>query len=104
LEKKLEEAKSDVIIATLKGEKGDKGDSGKNGTDGKDGTNSTSTKETIVKEVPLKGEQGEAGAAGRETEFRYNETKQRIEWRYIGDSGWQILVKKCTLLADCVAP
>lgn len=95
-----------VIVAPVRGVAGAPGKNGKDGRDGTNGANgsngvstvSTFATETIIKEVPL---QGEPGQPGKSTELRYNTAKSRIEWRYVGDDGWQILVDKCTLINSC---
>lgn len=85
---------------SITGERGEKGDKGDRGIDGKNGTNSVSeqtiieNKETIVKEVPVKGdkgdtgEQGEAAPAPREIELS-KDKKGNILWRYVGDDQWE---------------
>lgn len=77
-----------------KGDKGEDGSNGKDGTDGKDGNNGVNGRDG-------EGVQGEPGPPGREVEFQYNETKNRIEWRYVGDSRWQVLVDGCKLVKSC---
>lgn len=70
---------------------------GPKGNDGKDGQNATP--EQIAQAVAEycangnckgeKGNQGEPGASGREIELRYNQSKERWEYRYVGDDAWQ---------------
>lgn len=48
-----------------------------------------------------KGDMGEPGPAGREVELRTNSTTGDMEWRYVGDDLWTVLMKKCTILNNC---
>lgn len=86
-------------LTGLRGYPGSDGQDGADGEDGRDGKNSTSLRTVIKKEVPLKGEQGDPGTPGREVEFRHHNS--RIEWRYVGEDIWTVLVKDCELLGNC---
>lgn len=91
----------DLIKEELRGDQGFRGSDGvdgMNGVDGKDGKDSVSVKTVIKEQVPVK---GDIGQAGREVEFQYNNLKQRIEWRYVGESFWQVLVDACELTNTC---
>lgn len=48
------------------------------------------------------GAQGDPGVAGREIELRHNDKKDRVEWRYVGDEGWQVLMRDCELINFCI--
>lgn len=61
---------------------------GKDGSDGKDGTNG-------IDGVSL---------LGRTPEFRANPITGDIEWRYVGDRLWTVLLAKCSLLVNCELP
>lgn len=57
-------------------------------------------------ESGAKGEDGQAGQdaigePGREVEMRSNPLNGDIEWRYVGDDSWQLLMKKCELSGTC---
>lgn len=84
--------------------KGDKGDPGERGPAGQPGASIKGDKGDTVTIQGLDGKdgaQGEPGASGREVEFMYNDDKKRIEWHYVGDDGWQILVDQCKLTDTC---
>lgn len=93
----------ELLKDELRGEKGDTGATGlagRNGVDGTDGQDGKSAVSTIIKEhIPIKGEQGDVGESGREVEFRHN--NDRIEWRYVGEDFWSVLVNDCELLDNC---
>lgn len=96
-----------LMVVPIKGEKGEKGDAGAAGPQGLPGVSIRGDKgETVVIEGidGVDGLPGEPGAPGREVEFQYNEAKQRIEWRYVGDRGWQVLVEQCVFDNTCEAP
>ena len=59
---------------------------GKDGLPGKDGANGVDGE---------KGNQGEPGSPGLEVELRTNPLNSNLEWRYIGDDSWQILLNTC---------
>lgn len=89
-----------LFIVPIKGDKGDKGDT----VVGPQGPPGVSIKGDKGDAVVIHGEDGapgEPGPPGREVEFRYNEAKQRIEWRYVGDGGWQVLIDQCVLTNTC---
>lgn len=46
------------------------------------------------------GSQGDPGVA-KEIELRHNDVKAQTEWRYVGDFGWQVLAKDCTIAGTC---
>ena len=100
------------LISLLKGQKGDtgkKGDVGATGTSGQgtsgqngsQGVRGLDGQQGVAGEKGEQGSMGEPGVPGKEVEFRYNVSKNRIEWRYVGDDTWQILVKNCQLTNTC---
>lgn len=93
------------FMALLKGEKGDMGARGRDGNSitGPQGPVGQ-TGESVQGPPGETGPQGEPGAAGREVEFRYNNKKARIEWRYVGDTFWTVLINACELIKNCEIP
>lgn len=91
-----------LLKKELSGERGSSGLDGEDGKDGKDGENAVSTITTVKEQVPIKGDKGDIGQAGREVEFQYNSVKDRIEWRYIGEDIWTVLVDACELTNTCL--
>lgn len=47
------------------------------------------------------GEKGDPGPAGREIELQTNNLTGDIEWRYIGDDLWTVLMKNCKIKGEC---
>lgn len=93
---------AEITVKNVKGQKGEKGDAGLNGKDGTNGVDGKNGQTQVInKEITLDGKPGEPGQDGREIEFRYNELKQRAEWRYIGDDYWQLFFKACTITNTC---
>lgn len=111
-----------VVTNNLVGEKGQKGDSivgpiGPQGLQGISGKDSVSTqtviqKETIVTEViqpatPLQGPAGEPGPKGdkgepgRELQLQVNPDTRHLEFKYDGDSLWNVLIPCADLLVGC---
>lgn len=83
-------------IATLpKPKDGIDGTNGKNGVIGNPGVNGTNGQDGLP---------GVQGADGLSVELRYNAAKQQIEWRYVGDITWKLLVSNCTLANTCTGP
>lgn len=52
-------------------------------------------------EIGPQGPQGDPGAPAVPLEIRYNDIKQQIEWRYVGDFLWTTLVQACQLTNTC---
>lgn len=71
------------------------GINGKNGTDGQSivGPQGPSGQDAT-------GTQGDPGVA-KQIELRHNDAKAQTEWRYVGDFGWQVLAKDCTIAGTC---
>lgn len=87
----------------------------KNGSDGKDGESirGADGKDAVVDydkvrsliqeevfKLPIPS-QGDIGVAGREVEFQTNPKTNNLEWRYIGDDSWQILMRNCQITNTC---
>lgn len=70
-------------IPGIPGQNGINGVPGTGGVPGKDGTN---------------------GIDGRTPEVRSNPMTGDIEWHYVGDRLWTILVPKCSLIINCESP
>lgn len=93
-----------LVKEELRGDQGFRGSDGIDGTDGadgQDGETAISKITTIKEQMPIKGDKGDIGQAGREVEFQYNTLKDRLEWRYIGDPFWTVLVDACELTNTC---
>lgn len=99
-----------LYVVPVKGDQGPQGEQGPKGDTGQQGQPGVSIKGDKGDTVTIQGldgkdgAQGEPGSSGREVEFQYNEAAKRIEWRYVGDDGWQILINQCQLLGTCEAP
>lgn len=48
------------------------------------------------------GPQGDAGAPGLQTELRTDPLNGDLEWRYVGDDDWQILMPFCSIVNTCL--
>lgn len=97
---------NNAILELFKGPKGDSGKNGESiigpvGPEGSQGVQGESGIQGASGTPGEKGEKGDVGPAGKEVEFRHNSSKNRIEWRYVGDSLWQILAKDCQLTNTC---
>lgn len=92
-----------LLLVPVKGDKGSKGDAGAQGPPGVGIKGDKGDSVTIKGQDGVNGAQGEPGASGREVEFQYNATDKRIEWRYVGDEGWQVLIDQCVLTDTCGA-
>lgn len=92
----------------IQGEQGPQGIQGIQGIAGPQGpTGATGVTGATGAQGPqgVQGEQGppgEPGQSAREVEFRHNASKDRIEWRYVGDLNWRLLVKDCELTDTCL--
>lgn len=86
------------------GSNGPKGDTGQNGNNGQDGPPGPQGLTGLTGETGLQGIQGAAGVDGRQIELRSNDTDKTIEWHYIGDTSWQVLVRYCDLTSSCLNP
>lgn len=87
------------------GVSGPAGTNGLNGTNGIDGAPGSQGLQGLqgIQGIPgLNGTNGTNGIDGKQVELRGNNTTKAIEWRYIGDANWQILVKYCDLTNTCV--
>lgn len=108
--------KNGVDGQSIVGPQGLSGTNGLNGVDGINGQNVTSdqiaTAVSAYLQVnpPASGAQGEKGDTGLQgpagtdastVELQYNTVKAQIEWRYNGDTSWQVLVQTCALTNSC---
>lgn len=64
------------------------GHDGVNGQDGKPGNDGANGQDGV-------------GVGGREVEMQANPLSGNLEWRYIGDDSWQLLIKKCQITDSC---
>lgn len=92
------------------------GSDGSDGKGGQDGTSGKSAYQTWLDQgnvgteqdflLALKGAPGQdaIGAPGREIELQSNPLNGNLEWRYIGDDSWQLLLNKCKITDTCPAP
>lgn len=85
----------------LQGIQGAEGLQGALGPVGQPGVQgSTGATGAVGPEGPI-GPQGEPGAPAQQIEIRYNADKSQIEWRYVGEFYWQLLVQACQLTDTC---
>lgn len=65
---------------------------GQNGADGKDGARGENGKNAKPADVSV----------SLTPEFRSNPLSHNLEWRYVGDDSWQLLLNACLLTNSCV--
>lgn len=83
----------------ISGEKGAKGDAGVKGDTGATGATGA------VGEPGIQGDQGiqgEPAAPARETELRTNPLNNNLEWKYVDDTSWHLLIKQCQITDSCL--
>lgn len=81
--------------ASIVGERGPVGEAGA------DGATVITEKETVLEKTGEQGPQGNPGPAGREVELQRNAATGDLEWRYVGDELWQLLLEGCELTGVC---
>lgn len=111
-EEKLSQLIHKEIAALPKPIDGKDGASGTNGQNGSNGQNASvdydKVRSIVQDEVakiptPKDGNNGAdgIGSPGREIELQTNILNGNLEWRYIGDDSWQLLMKRCAMLGNC---
>lgn len=73
----------------IQGSNGSQGVQGSQGTSGNDGAPGASGQDAV-------------GTPGREAEFQSNPLTGNLEWRYVGDDSWQLLIEKCAITNICL--
>jgi hypothetical protein len=77
------------------------GERGPAGNDGVDGQTVINEKQTVIERRGEPGPKGDSGAPGREIELQRNQDTGDVEWRYDGDSFWQVLLPVCEVTQTC---
>lgn len=83
------------------------GSPGPQGVQGQPGVNVTpdqiasAVSDYLQANPPIQGGQGDPGISGREVELQSDPLTGDLEWRYVGDSFWQPLLKLCQITNTC---
>ena len=93
-------AKGDTVVGA-QGIQGTQGLYGEQGAQGTQGIQGIQGDPGAPGEQGTQGEPGEPGQSGREIELRTNPNSLNIEWRYVGDSNWHILISLCQIQGGC---